>query len=306
MVAVIAASAAADNIERADTVESMAAAYAHLSNSDPARDIILAEVAGEIAGYARGWWWAEPDGPYLYAIVGFLMPAWRRRGIGRVLLRWTEDRLREKAAGHPPDRPKQFHVFADEGAMGLAALLATEGYRPVRYSFEMARPTLDDIPNFPLPAGLEIRPALPEHYRAIWEANDEAFRDHWGYTPATEEEYQEWLSDPTTFQPQRWQIAWDVATNEVAGQVKAFIHQAENEKYNRRRGYTEGISVRRPYRRRGLARALIARSLSDQRAQGLTESALSVDGESLTGATRVYEDCGFRVVKRIAIYRKAL
>jgi ribosomal protein S18 acetylase RimI-like enzyme len=227
-------------------------------------------------------------------------------GIGRAMLRWLEARLREMAADHPAERPKFFQAFTDLSAAGLVALLESEGYAPVRYGYEMVRPSLDDIPDFPLPDGLEVRPALPEHYRAIWDADVEAFRDHWGFAQPTEEDYRGFLENKAYFQPELWQIAWDTVTNEVAGQVKAYIHQAENEKYNRRRGYTEGIAVGRPYRRRGLARALIARSLRQQRDLGMTESALGVDSENQTGATRVYEDCGFRAVKTSATYRKAL
>jgi mycothiol synthase len=97
-----------------------------------------------------------------------------------------------------------------------------------------------------------------------------------------------------------------VTTNQVAGQVRTYIDHTQNEKYKRKRGFTEFISVRRLWRRRGLARALIAQSLRTQKAQGMTESALGVDSENVSGATRVYEDCGFRVVKRGAIYRKPL
>ena len=83
-----------------------------------------------------------------------------------------------------------------------------------------------------------------------------------------------------------------------------FIDRAQNEKFNRKRGYTEGIGVGRAWRRRGLARALIARSLQAQKAEGMSESALSADTENLDGATRLYESCGFRVVRRDTIYRK--
>jgi GNAT superfamily N-acetyltransferase len=306
MVAVVEASAQVDKIERADTVETTAEAYAHLVNCDPYQDMIFAEVDGRVIGYSRGFWWQETGGPFIYALVGFLVPAWRRKGIGRVMLRWLEARLRETAAGHEQEQPKFFQVYVEQGVVGLEAMLAVEGYKPVRYSHEMVRPSLDDIPDFPLPAGLEVRPVLPEHYRRIWDANDEAFRDHWGYSTPTEEEYQEWLADKVIFQPDLWQIAWDVETGEVAGQVKTFIYHAENEKYGRRRGYTEGISVRRPYRRRGLARALISLSLLAQKERGMTESTLGVDSENTSGATRVYEDCGFRTVKRNALYRKPL
>jgi GNAT superfamily N-acetyltransferase len=306
MAAILEASAEADHLERADSVDDIATFYAHLSNSDPYRDMVFAEVGGQTIAYSRCWWQDELDGPYVYGFVGYVLPAWRRMGIGRSILRWMEARLRSVAREHAPERPKFFQVFADLDVTGLVALLESEGYAPIRYSQQMVRPTMDAIPDFPLPEGLEVRSALPEHYRAIWEADAEAFRDHWGYTPPTEEDYRGWLENKSYFQPELWQIAWDVATNEVAGQVKTYIHAAENEKYNRKRGYTEGISVRRPYRRRGLARALIVRSLRAQREMGMTESALGVDSENISGATRVYEECGFRPVKRYGIYRKPL
>lgn len=193
-----------------------------------------------------------------------------------------------------------------QGEVGLAAMLEKTGYEPTRYGFEMVRPDLENIPDFPLPEGLGVRQVLPEHYRAIWDADTEAFRDHWGFVAPSEEDYRTWLVNETLFQPELWQVAWDMATNQVAGQVRTFIDHEQNKLYDRRRGYTEFISVRRPYRRRGLARALIARSLHAQKEAGMTESALSVDSENLSGATKVYEDCGFRVTKKMTVYRKPL
>lgn len=306
MAAAIAASAEADQAERVTTSEDIANSYAHLTNSDPFQDMIFAEVEGEVIGYSRGWWFQEENGPRLYGFVGFLVPAWRRKGIGTEMLRWMEDRLRAVASEHPAEQPKYFQAFLSESEVGLAAMLEKEGYKPVRYGWEMVRPSLDDIPDFPLPEGVEVRPVFPEHYRAIWNAADEAFHDHWGYVQPSEEDYQYWLNDKTVFQPDLWQVAWDIETNEVAGQVRTFIHHAFNEKYNRKRGYTEFISVRRPWRKRGLARALIVRSLQVQKEHGMTESALGVDSENLSGATRIYEACGFRVVKKSINYRKAL
>lgn len=306
MAAVYLASADADKIERADTVEDFANSYAHLSNCDPYQDMIFAEVDGEVIGYGRCFWWEETNGPRSYSSFGCLVPAWRRRGIGGAMLRWMEDRMRQIAAHHPSDRPAFLQCFAEEQEVGLAALLTQTGYRPVRYFNQMVRPSLDDIPDFPLPAGIEVRPVLPEHYRAIWEADTEAFQDHWGFAPPTEEDFQAWLSNKKFFQPHLWQVGWDMTSDQIAGQVRTFIDAAQNEKYQRQRGWTEFISVRRPWRRRGLARALIVRSLRVQKEHGLTESALGADSENLSGATRVYEDCGFRVVQRNTAFRKPL
>jgi len=290
MVAVIAASAEADKIERVDTVEDIANGYAHLVNCDPYQDMLFAEVNNEVIGYSRGFWRQEENGPRIYGSVGFLAPAWRRKGIGTGMFRWIENRMRVIAEAHAATETGLLESFVTDGNIGLAALLEKNNYKPLRYFVEMVRPDLENIPDFP----------------SIWDADKEAFRDHWGYAEPTEEDYQAWLGSKTIFQPQLWQIAWDINTNEIAGQVRTFINPAENEKYNRKRGFTEFISVRRPWRKRGLARALIVRSLRLQKEQGMIESALGADSENISGATRVYEDCGFKVIKRNTIYRKPL
>jgi mycothiol synthase len=72
------------------------------------------------------------------------------------------------------------------------------------------------------------------------------------------------------------------------------------------RGYTEVIGVCRSWRKRGVAGALIARSLQAQKAEGMTESALGVDSENPSGANRLYEECGFHAVKRTIVLSKPL
>jgi len=305
-------SAEVDGTERADTPEELETSFAHLTNCDPYTDMIFAEVDPgdgrdpEVIGYSRGGWRTEGSGERLYSFFVRILPRWRGQGIGRAMQGWMEGRLREIAVGHPPEIEKYFLIFAGQGETSMAAMLEKTGYQPFRYSFEMVRPDLENIPDYPLPDGLEMRLVLPEHYRAIWDADIEAFRDHWGFTEPTEEDYQGWLVDTTTFQPELWQVAWDIATDQVAGQVRTYIDHEQNKLYDRKRGWTEFISVRRPFRRRGLARALIARSLRVQKQAGMNESALGVDSENLSGATRVYEVCGFRVVKRNTIYKKPL
>jgi len=92
----------------------------------------------------------------------------------------------------------------------------------------------------------------------------------------------------------------------VAGQVRSFINHKENAEQGRLRGYTECISVGRPWRRRGLARALILSSLRILKERGMTEAALGVDTENISGALRLYERCGFRPARSGAVYRKPL
>lgn len=206
-----------------------------------------------------------------------------------------EARIIQIASAHP-DGPKVMQVWAAETAHERVALLTAGGYVPVRYDFEMVRPTLDDLPNAPLPEGLEIREVRSDQLRTIWEAEVEAFRDHWGAGLPTEEEYQQFITDPVQTDTSLWRVAWE--GDQVAGMVRSYINVHENEAYRRKRGWVENISVRRPWRRRGLARALIAASFPLLRARGMTEGALGVDSENPSGALGVYETCGFVSVRR--------
>jgi mycothiol synthase len=305
ILSVLLASELADQIDRGDTIEHIANAYSHLTNCDPYKDMICAEIEGELVGYSRGWWSNEAVGGRSYNMTGFIVPDWRRKGIGTCILHWMEDHLRDDAASHPTDLDRFFQVDVFQHQEGKRMLMEKAGYKPVRFFFEMVRPTLEDIPDAPLPEGLEARPAKPEHYQEIWEAMDETSVDEWGYQPPTHEDYHEWLNGPN-FQPDLWQVAWDVETGEVAGHVLTYIDHPQNERFNRKRGYTEGIGVNPGWRRKGVARALIARSLKAQRAAGMTESALHVDSSNSSGATSLYESCGFQVVSRNAVYRKQL
>ena len=294
-----------DGSDHTESLEDLRRSYQHLVNSEPATDMVLAEVAGKVIGYGRAWWRLEADGAFVYGHFAFLLPEWRGTGIRRAMLRHNEARLREIAMGHPIDDPKAFECWASERERDWVGLLESEGYAPVRYGFEMVRPSLDDVPEAPMPEGLEVKPVQPEHYARIWAAAREAFRDHWGFS---EDEWADthlasWQESPT-FVPDYWQVAWE--GDEIAGMVLNFIDRAENEEYHRQRGYTETICVRRPWRRRGLARALIARSLRLHRGQGMTETALGVDANNPNGALQLYASMGYEVVNRQASYRKPL
>jgi mycothiol synthase len=276
--------------------------YEHLSNCDPDRDVFIAEEDGRMVGYARGAWAEDAEGLRTYEPVVFVDPSQELPGLRVGLHEAIEGHLRRIAAGHPPG-PKVFQTEADDTAVEREAMLRAAGYEAVRHGFLMVRPTLDDLPDAPLPPGIEIREVRPEQMRAIWDGASEAFRDEWGWTAPTEAQYEQWLTDPLN-DPALWRIAWD--GDEVVGQVRSYINAAENEIYGRARGWVENISVRRPWRRRGLARALIAASFPLLRARGMTEGALTVDTENPSGALRLYERCGFVALKRNTIYRRRL
>ncbi len=293
----------ADGIEDRHDVEGLTQWYAHASTWDPFEDVLLGEVNGELVGYGKVHWTADTDGGRNYSTWGAVHPAWRRRGLGRAILHANQDRLREIEAGQevPPGIDQRFETWCSENQVGAMALLDSEGFTTARYFFEMLRPTLDDIVEFPLPEGIEVRPVLPKDHRTIWDADTEAFADHWGGMDLSEQAFERFFSGPD-FEPELWRVAWD--GDQVAGQVNNYVMREFNAQTGGRRGLLAGVSVRRPWRGKGLARALVSQSLVAFRERGMRDAVLGVDADNPTGALGVYESNGFVVHQRERAYRK--
>ncbi len=301
---VYSAAAAADGLDEVLTEADIAAFIESPIDSDPALDVLIAEVEGRVVAY--GWisHRLETSGDdEIHSHRGYVHPSWRRFGLGSAMLQQAWRRAAERTVSPDPSSTRLLQTFALGTETGADALARRFGYAAVRYAFKMRRDLALPIPQRPLPEGIEIRPVRSEDWRPIWEAEREAFQDHWGYAPWPEEAYQRFLQFPH-YDPSLWRIAWD--GDQVAGMVLNFINEEENRVYDRRRGYTEDIAVRRPWRRRGLAGALIARSLETLRERGMDEAALGVDAENRTGALRLYEQLGYTVIQQWTVFRRPL
>ena len=295
----------ADGIPERTSVGERAAEYRHASPAfDARRDITLAELDGRPVAFANRDWVDTHQAPLReYRVGGAVHPEHRRRGIGRALLAESERRSGELSRTHDTDRRKVLGAFTGDQQSDARALLAGAGYREVRWFFDMIRPTLDHVPDATLPDGLEVRPITPELHRRVWDADIEAFRDHWGGHDDSEAALQRYLESPDC-DPSLWLIAFD--GEEIAGGVINAVYREENAALDVRRGWLDSVFTRRPWRRRGLARALIARSLLLLRERGMAEAMLGVDAENPTGALGLYESVGFEVKARYSAWQKAL
>ena len=71
-------------------------------------------------------------------------------------------------------------------------------------------------------------------------------------------------------------------------------------------GFIRTLAVREAWRRRGIGLALLHESFRRFAARGETTAALGVDSENPTGATRLYERAGMRVLWRADVWQKEL
>jgi mycothiol synthase len=286
------------------TAEGFLNAYGHAVNCDLATDLQMAEHDGRPVAYARVSWGDELRGDRVHDQAIFVRPD-APAGTLDAMLDWAEARSREVTVTLPADRPAVLGAFLGLETAATRATLEGRGYRAVRFSFGMVRPTLDDIPDRSLPDGVEVRPVRPAHLRAIWAAEVAAFAGHWGstVTDGGEESWEEFRNDPLNDFP-LWQVAW--AGDSVVGMVRPFVRPEEFEVFGVRRGWTESISTHADWRGRGIAKALVARSLAALRERGMTEAALGVDAENETGALAIYQSMGFVERSRQTDFRKPL
>ena len=263
-------------------------------NYDIREQLMFVELKGEPIGLMAYNWGSEDDPKKYCLYIGTnLLEEYWDTPIPQIMLDYQEKKLDEMTR-HLTDAPRLYSLGRSEKAAKQVEFYKKNGYGPVRYFFEMIRPMSKPIGNHPMPNGLEIREVKPEHYRAIWDADNEAFKDHWGHSDPTEEQYQAWLED-RNFHPHLWKVAW--VGDQVAGMVGNFLDKEENDEYNRKRGYTEDIWVRRPWRGMGLAKALIAESNRMFKEMGMTETALGVDAENPNGALKLYTSMGYEKVE---------
>lgn len=272
---------------------------------DPTQDVVLAEVHGALVAYGWVEWADTTDGLREFRVGGYVHPDWQQRGIGRRLLAWQEERARAHPAAGATERPLAMGTWSSDQNVRKIRLVTHAGYTVTRFFFEMNRPTLDDIDLPPMPEGLEIRPLASDRdsQKQLWDADAEAFQDHWGGFDASDLAFEAWLTDPN-HDPDLWVVAWE--GDEIAGAVTNAIFAAENEAFGRARGWMETVFVRRRWRRRGLGAALVARALVRLREAGMREAGLGVDSDNPTGALALYERAGFGVHRRSAAYRKPM
>jgi mycothiol synthase len=294
---------AASGFEGVATVAEVDHTYAHLEHCDPLTDMVMVESAdGRLAGYTRTEWQQVEGGERKYFVFAKLDPDWVGTDLAAALLEANRARARAIASGHAVDCPKLFEGWSeDDRERILADAYRAMGFRPVTFGATMVRSHLDDVPATSLPAGLKIRPVHESHLRAIWEADKEAFRDHWGYSEPTEEDWERFLGFPHRDES-LWKVAWE--GDRVVGQVRSFINRAENDELGLRRGWTEFISTARDWRKRGVARALICESLRELKDRGMSDAALGVHTENPTGAFHLYESLGYEVQERYTTFQQ--
>ena len=268
---------------------------------DTTRDMVLWEDdSGQLV--ALGALWMHPADQLIEAYFWMCVhPDARGIGLERDVIDWGTERLGEIAAVRK--LPARLRLSTRDDNAYLISTFDRNGFQFDRSFFDMARSLNQPIEAMPLPEGFTIRPLDGENELAAWvETFNLSFIDHWNHHDMTIERRLHWMKS-LDYRPEL-----DLVAVAPDGTLAAFsycsIETANNQRMGVRDGWVADLGTRRGYRKRGLARALLAASLRTIKAAGMDTAKLGVDTQNPNGALRLYESVGFQKVETWLSYVK--
>lgn len=224
---------------------------------------------------------------------GGVHPEYAGSGIGRELLAWQLARGEQKLAASTERLPGWLVGYADERAPRRESLLRAGGLEPVRYFLGLERDLAAPVPTVVPLDGVRIVPFAPELSEAAHRARDEAFGDHWGSQPMSDEQWETFLGGTFRADLSFVALAPDTDGDEVVGVVMSQVNEDDWTSQGFTGAYVAMLGTTRAHRGRRIAPALLAATLSACAERGWERVTLDVDAENPTGALGLYTRLGF-------------
>ncbi len=247
-------------------------------------------------------WLVENDAGEPIAFSGFLArgeefnswigvdPRYNGRGLSTELLERAEQRVRELGGS----KLKAGMLTENEAARRL---LESHGFREARRFYRMQIDFKGEPPEPAEIEGIRIATFRPEDARAFHAAINEALSDDWGFVAMPFDEWKKHRLEAPETDISLWFVAWD--GSDAAGAIRCDATKFGG-------GFVGVLGVRRPWRGRGIGAALLHRAFLEYYRRGVERVSLGVDSENQSGATRLYERVGMRVVSEDVLFEKDL
>jgi mycothiol synthase len=249
--------------------------------------------------------WVDAELPVRPYVRIYVLPGQNTTLLGKALLEWAIDRAREGEAKLPPGVRLSLHSNAVSTDKEHAMLLTANGFKLIRHSWQMVIDLDHTFPTPEFPDRINLR--TYDHERdgeAVYRADYEAFRDHWGFVEESfEEGYPKWLHSMLQdeyYDPKLWFLAID--GEKIAGGAICRPVSWEDPAM----GWVRSLFVRRSWRRQGIALGLLNHTFQVFKEMGKDRVGLGVDASNLTGATSLYTKAGMHIYRQYDRYEREL
>jgi mycothiol synthase len=257
---------------------------------DPA-GMMIAELDGQPAGCADAWIDRNADEEHGYLEGPWVLPEFRRRGVGTALAEAAFPNLRTRGKA-------RVQLWHRDNPVNVA-FAESLGFRCIRIFHSMSH----DLKSVPRSVG-ECRDAAVAEMPAddatvelecrLW---NESFCEHFNYRPMTVAE------TGYMYRTARERNEWlFTLVAQLEGRPVGFLVGGSDPAEVTRRGHNIGglyiLGVLKPFRNRGIAKALLISGLERLKERGITEAELGVDTGNITGALHLYERLGFKTTRR--------
>jgi mycothiol synthase len=256
-----------------------------------ATGMMFAELDGKVAGCADAS--IDRHAEVAYGTLGgpLVLPQFRRRGVGTALAQAVFANLRQRGKS-------QVQVWHSENPASVA-FAERLGFRCIRVFHNMTR-GLGSIPGGVGESRETTVDELPSDAATMeleWRLFNESLSEHFGCRRYTREETGD------VYRTARACGEWlFTLLARLEGEPVGFLLGGAHPAVVRRRGANVGrlhvLGVLKPFRNRGIARALLIAGMERLKERGMTEVELRVDAGNATGALHLYERLGFRTVSR--------
>jgi ribosomal protein S18 acetylase RimI-like enzyme len=216
-------------------------------------------------------------------------PDARWRGIEEEMFAWAETRWRESMDDStiPSERKRDLFTNALMDDAPRIAFLERRGFtRGDKPYLRFARPLSEPIPDPRLPDGFSVRGVAGEH-----EISNRASAHREAFHPSriTDEGYARLMR--MSEYDRELDVVAVAPDGTIASYAMCWVDRANKV------GEFESVGTRPAFERRGLARAALLEGMARMQARG-AETALVSTGGAETGAIRLYESVGFRVINQ--------
>jgi mycothiol synthase len=229
-----------------------------------------------------------------------VLPQFRRKGIARKLVQKAVESLKTRGM-------KVADTWVQSDRTACVHLFESFGFKRIRFTSMMKR-SLNEIP-----VGVgenrearieELQPKKEDDVALLTKLDNEAFKEHFNYRPRTVEEMKYALLEMPWFQQERVFSAF--LENQAVGYIITGIDEGLNREKAVKRGWILDIGVLKPFRRKEIGAMLMLHGMRILKTYGLEEALLYVDNMNPTGAIKLYEKLGFKVMHNSMIYQLRL